>query len=337
MDMKYRACPVPWQHMEVGCAHDVQLCCHIPTTVGNLARNSALEAWNSPLAQQVRASIIDGSYRFCRRATCPILNQPEDKSPRHWTEDTLALHSTHDPTRTALGPLRISIANERSCNLRCRSCRSDHYMREPDEATRLVWDKIASDTPLLENAEVIRASGSGELMHCPQLLVFIQRVLREHPHLRLELLSNLTTFGAEQLYAFGFQDRVKSVGGSIDAATAETYARVRGGCFSAVMRNLKSLAAIKDDERFNLTMGFVVSALNFREISHFAALAASLDARAAFWRIQSWGHLPSSEFESLDVVDPRHPQHPELLGVMRDPLLLSRHVWLCDLLRLTPG
>ena len=88
---------------------------------------------------------------------------------------------------------------------------------------------------------------------------------------------------------------------------------------------------------FDLTMGFVVQEPNFREISSFAALAISLGAKASFWRVQSWGHLPTSELKSLDVADPRHPRHPELVDSLRDPLLLSRHVWLNDLLRLTPG
>ena len=347
MDMKYRVCPMPWQHMEVGHEHNVYLCCHLPTPVGNLAKDGVMEVWSSPTAQQVRASILDGSYAFCRHATCPILDQPEGRSPRHWTEDILAigslilgsqtLHPTYDPLQALRGPLRISLSNERSCNLRCPSCRSDRYLQDPDEATLRVWEKIASDSTLLRNAEVIRVSGSGEFTQSPRLLDLVRRILRDHPHLGLELISNLTTFGAEQIDEFGFQDRIRSIQGSIDAFTPETYERVRGGCFSTVMRNLESLAAIKDDDGFDLTMGFVVQEPNFREISSFAALAISLGARASFWRVQSWGHLPSSEFESLDVADPGHPRHAELVDMLRDPLLLSRHVWLNDLLRLAPG
>ena len=342
MNMKYRACPVPWQHMEVGHEHNVYLCCHIPTPVGNLAKDGVMDAWSSPAAQQVRTSILDGSYAFCRRSTCPILYQPEGRSSRHWTEDTMAIRPTFNPLQALLGPLRVSLSNERSCNLRCPSCRSDRYLREADEATCRVWEKIASDRCLLENAELLRVSGSGEFMSSPRLLAIVQQILRDHPHLGLELLSNLTTFGAEQIRELGFQDRIRSIQGSIDARTPETYEKVRGGCFSAVMRNLESLAAIKDDSgsatrRFDLTMGFVVQEPNFREISSFAALAISLGARASFWRVQSWGHLPASEFESLDVADPGHPRHAELVDMLRDPLLLSRHVWLNDLLRLTPG
>ena len=333
MDMKGKVCPVPWQHMEVGHDHNMYLCCHIPTPVGNLTTDSVKGAWKSPKAEQIRESLLDGSYRYCRKETCPILSQPiAEKSPHLWWQHTLALYPEDVTTKTEYWPNRVSLANERSCNLTCGSCRNEHYLGD-DPRLETVLQKIFN-SGILSYAEILKMNGAGEFIHSPRLLKFLDDVLIRYPRLKLELLSNLTTFNAEYFYKLRLRHRVKQIWCSIDAAARETYQLVRGGNFTAVMKNLDSFCKIQKEEGFKIIASFVVSALNFEEIFDFAyQVANNRGIEAEFLRIQPWGHRSEEEFARLDVANENHPRHREFLHRIADPCLLRPHVKLGDLLQ----
>jgi len=54
---------------------EVFLCCPswLPKPIGNLTRQGVHEVWNGTAAQEIRASILDGSFRFCNHGLCPYL------------------------------------------------------------------------------------------------------------------------------------------------------------------------------------------------------------------------------------------------------------------------
>lgn len=341
MDTKKHICPVPWHHMEVGYDHNVFLCCHIPTPVGNLAHNSVEEIWKGKKAEEVRASILDGSYSFCNHTTCPILNQPLEISTHEWWQHTLALFPQDIASAKANGnwavsiapwPRRVSLANDKLCNLACESCRNEHILSESNLDLDLVLRKLLN-SGILAWAEVLKLNGAGEFIRSPKLLDFMKTALGRHPGLRLELLSNLTTFNAEMFYHLGLRGRVKQIWGSIDAATPETYAKVRGSNYRAVMQRLDSFVNIQRDENLRIIMGFVVSSLNFLEMPAFASMAASRGIEAEFMGIQHWGHLPDARYKELDITNETHPRHEEFLRVMQGTRFLQRHVRLGNLLR----
>jgi Iron-sulfur cluster-binding domain len=359
MDMRKKICPVPWQHMEIGYDHNVYLCCHIPTPVGNLAEHyrsddtrlsytHVAQVWKGEKAEEVRASILDGSYKFCNKKTCPVLDQPLDLSPHEWWQNTLAFYpqdiaGQRPNWRISIAPWprRISLANDKSCNLSCQSCRNERLLDDKNPKLDLVLRRLLN-SGVLEYAEVLKLNGAGEFVHSAKLLAFVKECFLRYPQLKLELLSNMTTFDAEMFYKLGFRHKVRQLWGSIDASSSGTYAKVRGGNFRAVIRHLDSFVRIRRDEGFRLIIGFVVSSKNFREMPAFAEMAEERGIEAEFMGIQDWGHLPPDEYKALDITTKWHPQHQEFLYIMRTthlqhgqkvPVFLSPHVKLGNLLR----
>ncbi|HVP24117.1 MAG TPA: hypothetical protein VMS77_09435 [Conexivisphaerales archaeon] len=332
--MKGLVCPVPWQHCEVGHDHCVYLCCHLPTSVGSLVGREVIDVWWSPTAVRIRQDILVGDYKYCRRSTCPILEQPIVPTA-DWWRHTMALRPLEPAEMMPYprAPLRLSLSNERSCNLACTSCRKTHY-RGSDPRLATVLSSVRRSLPA---ADVLKLCGSGEFSLSEELCQFASQALREHPRLRLELLTNLTTFGARELEALGWRGRVSQICGSLDASTPETYAKVRGGNFKVVKSNLLSLQEIKDSDHIDLVAIFVVSAVNFREMPDVALEMRDLGVKVNFLRVQDWGHLSREEFADLDVGSPSHPLHDELLDVMTSPHLRAEHVRLGDLLKLLPA
>lgn len=63
--MKY--CERPFQHVYIMPNGDVRCCSWTTKKIGNLLENTLEEIWNSPAAEEIRESVRDGSFRFCRK------------------------------------------------------------------------------------------------------------------------------------------------------------------------------------------------------------------------------------------------------------------------------
>lgn len=72
-DLRSRFCANPFDKLETHTRGEVYFCCPawLPIPIGNLQTQSTEEIWNSPAAQDIRKSILDGSYRYCSRMHCP--------------------------------------------------------------------------------------------------------------------------------------------------------------------------------------------------------------------------------------------------------------------------
>ena len=68
-------CPAPFESFELCSSGDVHTCCPawLPVPIGNFHRQTPEEIWNSPAAQAIRGSILDGSFRHCSRLHCPAI------------------------------------------------------------------------------------------------------------------------------------------------------------------------------------------------------------------------------------------------------------------------
>src|SRR4030042_6325081 len=82
-EIKQLFCSKPFKWCEVSRGNregQLFLCCPawLATSVGNLGDQSVLEIWNSARAQDIRRSILDGSFRYCNRSLCPNLQSVTD-------------------------------------------------------------------------------------------------------------------------------------------------------------------------------------------------------------------------------------------------------------------
>jgi MoaA/NifB/PqqE/SkfB family radical SAM enzyme len=107
---------------------------------------------------------------------------------------------------------------------------------------------------------------------------------------------------------------------SIDAASAGTYARLRrNGHFEILLKRLAFIRSLKDGGFIpNLIFSFVVQKDNFREMPDFVALAENYGADVVnFSALFDWGTYSAAELKALQVHLPDHPEHSELLAVLR--------------------
>lgn len=163
--LKGKICTNPFEQFDV-LETSSHLCCAswLSTSVGDLSSGGAWEeVWNSDAAQAIRASVHDGSYRFCNKGACPLIQEnglmPFDELAKRSTEWKTRLE---EKQTVVSGPVGVNLAYDRTCNLACPSCRTDRFAA--DEATRNRFDRMQDNSilPLLKTAKLVFVTGSGD-------------------------------------------------------------------------------------------------------------------------------------------------------------------------------
>lgn len=331
-DLKERFCSVPFESIETQVNGDVYFCCPawLPISIGNLNAGNANAIWNSPIAQEIRSSILDGSYRYCSRTHCPKLSR--HTLPR---SDALTNQRQYDISKTKrikldFSPKKIILSHDRSCNLSCPSCRTKRILARKKEQIRM--NKMADDVifPLLQNADRVRITASGD----PFGSAHFQYILRnldkaKNPKLRLDIQTNGVLLTEKLWDKLSLEGRVDNLMVSVDATQKETYDIVRrGGDFETLLENLSFMSSLRRDKRIQrFRLDFVVQSLNYQEMPGFVHLARQLNCDGVkFQMIRSWGTYSRSEFSQINISDPNHQSYAHFINVLCDLDLSSSYI-----------
>lgn len=316
-------CSAPFTHMTVN-PHGVAVPClsgrWLGRTGGDLTLDSIEDAWNAPECQDVRRSILDGSFQYCHKDSCPFYRQVAPPVQLRDEVDDPFLLEIIRQNSVVLDrlPVSLGLAYDPTCDLACRHCHLEKAQVSPEvtEVYDLVHRKTWDFLPDVEDAWL---SFDGE----PFVSTYYFRGLREFQarggHLpRLHLFTNATRFTPENWEAIkGIQPAIFEIQVNLGTAKEATYRAYQGGDFSAVMKNLEFIAQLKEaGAPWTLAYRFVVHGRNFREMPAYRRLAGTLRAdRVVFSRIES-ASVSDDEFETLAVHRPQHPQYFELLDLL---------------------
>jgi sulfatase maturation enzyme AslB (radical SAM superfamily) len=339
-----RFCPNPFQQLDVYESGDARVCCQswLPKEIGNVGAASVAEVWNSEAAQEIRASILDGSFRYCDHRACPViqdgrLSTLEDarKNP-DFTEII-----EQGKTRLDTLPGFTNLCNDLSCNLWCPSCRSErinHTEGDAFEKAKELQERIEqalfsepTDRPFRVNV-----TGSGDPFASKVFRQFLYGLDgADFPNLRISLQTNgvlLTPRNWARMEKI--HENIDQVIVSFDAATSETYAKTRrGGHWDTLLKNVRNLGALRQAGKLNyLRLDFVVQQANYHEIPAFVDLAESLGAdHACFSLILDWGSWSRALFEVQCVWKKTHPEFDDFIQTLRHPNLGRGNVILGNL------
>jgi pyruvate-formate lyase-activating enzyme len=300
-------CCRPFEQYYVDVAGDVHLCCPqwIAMPVGNVLSSNPLEVWNNWVAKNIRNSVLDQSFRHC--TNCRLLPGPSgcvvDEPPRAIPTDRV--HT-------------LTVAYDPACNLRCRSCR--HELQGTTAKAERIQDVLLS-SGIFKSVDRVCSSGSGDPLASRLFWELLSKLPpQNHPHLRLVLQTNgllLDTHTWERLASLGYAERINEISISVDASTAATYEENREGDFERLMQNIKMIAK----RQIPLQLNFVVQANNYREMPDFVALALGLGAqRIYFSALDNWETYEKSNYLERAVHLPGHPEHSDLLEMLRSPI-----------------
>lgn len=330
-DLRDRFCPVPFTHLSTGYKGDTFICCcpaWVPFSVGNVLDAPSAEAvWNSDVAQEIRRSVHDGDFSYCSRTLCSFIaaqklpSKAEISDPlfrRYIDEKSVILEET---------PQMVELNHDPTCNLACPSCRTEIIAANAEEQDLYAESARRVVLPLLRKVNgQSYVSGGGEVFsskHYRSILKALNRA--EYPELNLFLITNGLLVTEERWRQFpDLPEMIDILSVSIDAARGETYERLRRpGKWPVLMKNLELMAAMRRAGSIRrLGINFVVQADNYREMPEFVELGMRLGVDTIwFQRLTNYGSFAGDVFARTDVTSPAHPEHEELLEILRSPFM----------------
>ena len=121
----------------------------------------------------------------------------------------------------------------------------------------------------------------------------------------IKILSNGTLFTYEKWKLLENKFKIIYIAISIDAATRETYNKLRHGNFELLLKNLEMLSDLKKEKKiFSLQFNFVVQKDNYKEMIDFIKLAKKYNVDIVqFTKLDDWGVLSDYKEKSLIIND----------------------------------
>jgi sulfatase maturation enzyme AslB (radical SAM superfamily) len=169
------------------------------------------------------------------------------------------------------------------CNLKCRMCLGTQSPNYPNRLTYFSaadFDAMLAAAPTV-NAVTLSSGDSDPLLH-PEIDEIIDILSRRN--VLFDIFTNGLPLGARTCRKIVSAQNVLMINFSIDAATAQTYARIRGGDFDRLIRKIEMLQDMKREtgrQTPNLSMSMVAMEDNIAELPDFVRLAIRLGA----WRV----------------------------------------------------
>ena len=292
-------CTVPFSYTEVHSDEQQFLCCSAWLPVNVYESENIKGNFLSDKSNEIRESIIDGSYKYCDEKACPHLasllsGKQLDKKFR-----SKKLYGIPKPKMR-----EINFDFDRSCNLQCPSCRVEiiNYLgvdrKRVDDTIRQIENEYSKDL------QYLYITATGDPFYSKSFRQFLINLEpKKYPVLRNIHLHTNAILWTENMWKKmkGAQQFIRTVEVSIDAATKETYSKVRkGGDFDILKSNLEFITNIDSITKF--IFSFVVQKDNFREMKQFVNFIESFDGlkgkkyQTYFYDLQHWGTWTDEEY-----------------------------------------
>ncbi len=146
-------------------------------------------------------------------------------------------------------PSRINIEPTNRCNLRCRMCPRQDLTRPVGEINMALFDKLAEEISRQAPVEV-RLHKDGEPLKNPQIFDLIEHIKTAAPSTLLNMDTNALLLDEEKAVKI-LDSRLDILLFSINAATADTYMKVRGSKkFAQAVENIERFLALRSERGY---------------------------------------------------------------------------------------
>ncbi len=322
-----KVCKYPFTYVEIHPRGTVACCCSSYTDdyfFGNIFEQSFEEIWNGEKARIFRKDILEGKYSFCHLDMCTGI-------------DTCKYMKKKDANLIMPYPKIVNFSLDETCNVKCVMCRDRIKATNKKKLEKL--EKLLETTfiPMLQNAQLLQMNGEGEVFASSLCKKFIKIAAQTYPKLKFELITNGLLCSKENLEALGITDRIERITFSVHASTKETYQKiVRGGNFETMLKNLRYLNELKKCGKLeNLSVTYVISSLNYKDLPGFVELAKELEISAQLREFMNWGEASymNKHFDEFDITNPKHPEHKEFSNMLKLPVFKNEFCLMDDVIR----
>ena len=349
--LKKYVCTNPFRYLDVQ-PNSQWICCPswAPTNISVDENGNAfypvkftenlLSNWKSDVAQSIRRSVIDGSYTHCDHKVCPSISQligtntqPSNFITKEKFQEITEIYSVDDLHKFKGRPEEILFGFDRSCNLKCPSCRdklipNDDIESEEYKIKLFLLNQI--ETHFSESATKLLITGSGD--------PFYSKIYRDYlvnfdnskyPNLeQIQIITNGILLNQKMWTSLQARPYIKIIEISIDAGTKHTYENVTrlNGDWDRLIENIKYLSTQESIDTMIFSM--VVSQRNYKEMKSFYTIITDIfkDSKIKitinFRQHVYWGSgaLTIREVKDISVFEKQHTEFNQFI----DALLLVK-------------
>lgn len=318
-------CKNPFEYMDLQ-PYQVYVCC--PSWCPKTIRDGKEEiCWDTESAIEIRKSVMDGSYKYCDHNVCPSLNQllNTNEVPGNFMkkEDFYEYHKINgieDLDKIDTNPEHVLFGFDRSCNLKCPSCRLDFVPNDSVTSEKHI-EKIKTlntiEDKFSRNIKTILITGSGDPFYSNVYRNYLINFdKKKYPRLEeIKIITNGRMLNRKMWDSLSAKEYIKSIEISIDAGTKYTYENVTRlyGNWDILIENLKFISTITTIN--HLCLSFVVSEKNYLEMSIFYEQMSEI-FKNSFFKLRlnytqhvHWGDgaYTIDEVNSISVFNETHP------------------------------
>jgi hypothetical protein len=315
-------CLAPFESLTVDGNQKVACCCAhwTNTTFGSIGTGKLADRWESDIADKFRQSVASGAFEYCDKLACPKLRNRE--LPRR----SIQIVKKYVGSAHTCKPKNITLSQDATCNLTCPSCRSERVTSEKNVLKN--FEEVIFPELLTGEIENLHIAGFGDPFASPhyrRLLGSIDPI--EHHVRRLYILTNGLLLNEKMWTNFTRLESLPylGIGISIDAATPDTYMKLRrGGDWETLVENLRFVRKLRKNERIDhLTFAFVLQAENIQELPEFIDMADEFGAdHVRLNYLHPGGELSTNvAYQQAAIHLPSHPRHGEYLQVLEHPIM----------------
>ncbi len=289
---------------------DLYACCSAwQPPFGNLTQADLTAVYDGHRARIIKLSALNHSYCFCNLRLCEKVNY------------TATPITTLSVLKTAPRPTgSLALGFDKSCNLRCTTCRKDYYTADTvtQKYNQQLLKKLLASGWLSACSCLVLAS-DGEVWYGT---AYKQLLMKDLKRPQVHILSNGTLFTRQNWELIKNKYSQIAVEISVDAATAATYQKIRGGDFQQLLRNLEMLGELRANNEIKyFELNFVVQKENYTEMVAFVALGKSLHAdRVHFTRLNNLGAFTLNEYRKKALIVKHQYLTRELYTILQDPI-----------------
>ena len=277
---------------------------------GNVKDRDLTNLYNGVLARIIKLSSLNRSYCLCKLQAC------------EFAKYAAAVRTMPEQLGTADHPQELVVAIDRTCNLKCPSCRREYYTKLDDteeQTAKRMLDEL-KNTGWLKKSELLNVAGDGEVFHSP---IYRQLLTADTQRKQIHILTNGTLFNEQNWQLL--KDKYERVGVSVslDSASEATFKRLRGGDYQQLLKNLTMLSNLRQTGAIAfLEFRFVVQRDNYREIPAFVEFGKRFNADVLLYsRLNNWRSFTEKEYRRKSLIIKNKYLTRELYAVLQDPIL----------------
>ena len=322
-------CQIPWNTMGVNSRGDIFICSSpswIPKFVGNILEvDDVFHALNSEMARSIRQEILTGRYYYCNNRICDFFSSIDPKT--YNTDQSIGTSALPIGDEINLYvqdiPRNLIFDFDYTCNYQCASCRTEVINWNADPTFAPINDRIVERIKhqvidrIGTQSVTIRWAG-GEPFISRAYMDLLEYIIKAgRTNITNVIQTNGSYLKSKSQILTRLEPYIKELRISFDAATSDTYSRVRqNGVWSNLIHNVRHAQHVLGQDR--ITADFVVQADNYQEIPQFIELCRDLGIQRINWqKMWNWGTWSQEDFDTKNIYDIRHPDYAKLIEIFK--------------------